>query len=196
MKKFFVIALLCFFQSAYAIEYEYISDSAQLVYSPTFFQWSQTPILDEDIVLTKVCDGYIFDSLHVPLKSNYQFIYLGRLIGVDNDNLKYYEIEFVDNIFQERELSYKEVQEIFFDSDILKISDFFRGLYTIINHSDDKKILLYNDTEQTFEDFIIYPDEYILNKNLKGLIKLPNRGKIIFYNRNTKNSTSYTIRVR
>ena len=50
--------------------------------------------------------------------------------------------------------------------------------------------------EQTFEDFIIYPDEYILNKNLKGLIKLPNRGKIIFYNRNTKNSTSYTIRVR
>ena len=191
----FIFVFLCC-SSCLAFDYNAIQDNSEVVYSPAFLQWSLACAHKDDIVLKKSEMGYITDYTELRLNSDFQFLYLGRFLGVDNSNLKYYELEYINDSFVERALTYEEVQEIFSDFDVLKISDFTRGTYTIINHCDEKYVLLYNDTEQSFANYVVLPEVYFASFGINGIIRLPNRGKILFMNKEEPEKQIYTIRVR
>ena len=183
MKRCLFILVFMFSADCLAFDYNAIEDNSEIVYSPAFLQWSQACAHKDDIVFKKSETGYICDFSEIKLNSDFQFLYLGRFFGVDNSNLKYYELEYINESFIEKPLSYEEVQEIFSDFDVLKISDFTRGLYTIINHCNEKYILLYNDTEQSFSNYVVFPETYLSNLGINGIIRLPDKGKIFFMNK-------------
>lgn len=206
MKKFIKILVLClFFQclSSGALEYDGVYDTQKIIYSPSDLMWSQISAGRNDISFIKnTSDGdasyshYVSSCSDTVLNSDFEFIYNGRLIGVDNENLKYYEIKYQNNELVQQLLSYEQIQEIFSDVDVIKLSDFKRETYTIINHSEDKMILLYNDTEKIFQNYFIKPETRVGCKDIKGLIKLPRRGKITFSHLENKSLVKYVIKVR
>lgn len=196
MKRCLFIIVFLFGSNCLAFDYNVIQDNSEVVYSPAFLQWSQASAHRDDIVFKKSEVGYITDSVEIKLNSDFQFLYLGRFFGVDNSMLKYYELEYINDSFVERPLNYDEVQEIFADFDVLKISDFNRGSYTIINHCDEKYILLYNDTEESFANYVVLPEVYFASFGINGIIRLPDRGKILFMNKEEPEKQVYTIRVR
>lgn len=199
--KFLIVYILCYGLSSYAFEYNGVYDTQKIIYSPSALMWSQTSSGKNDISFIKNTSSgnyshYVSNCAEVGLNSNFEFIYDGRLIGVDNSNLKYYEIEYQNNELIQQLLSYEQIQEIFSDIDVIKLSDFKRGTYTIINHSENKMILLFNDTEDCFDKYFITPEKSIACKDIKGLIKLPRRGKITFSDIENKESKKFIIKVR
>lgn len=206
MKKFikiFVVFIMCQGPCSYALEYNGVYDNEIVVFSSSALMWCQTPAGKNDISFIKNTSSesgsyshYVSNCTDVGLNSNFEFIYDGRLIGVDNENLKYYEIKYQNNELVQTLLSYEQVQEIFSDIDVIKLSDFKRGIYTIINHSEGKMVLLYNDSEEKFHKYFVNPAASAACKDLKGLIKLPQRGKITFSHSDDKNLNKYIIKVR
>lgn len=128
------------------------------------------------------------------LNYDYEFIYNTETILVDNKDLKFYKIE--NNQIEEKLLSEEEIQKIFPDFDIIKISDFTNGIYTVISNNNEKKVLIFNDTDNNFSEYSIIPDKNGIDKNIKGLIQLPKKGKIRLMNSNDKNQKVYTIKVK
>lgn len=206
MRRFFYLIFILIFASnieAYSIEYEGIYDNNQVVYSPSSVFWSEGAVSKDSITLVKhtadtieKSSNYKFECGEVKLNSNFEFLFSGRLIGVDNDNLKFYELIYKDNAFVESPLSYEQVQEIFADTDVIKISDFSKGTYNIINHADEKEILIFNDTEETFDNYSIMPEKSAFNKDIKANIKIPRRGKITISDIQDETKKVYTIKVR
>lgn len=138
------------------------------------------------------------DNEHkIKLNSDFEFIHNEKLIGVDNGNFKYYEIISENDNYSEKELSYEETEKIFSELEVIKISDFKKGTYTIIAHGEEKEILIYNDTNESFENYTIKNNkEDTINNKIKCLIKLPCRGKITICNGEDKNAKRYVIKVR
>ncbi len=132
----------------------------------------------------------------IALNSNYEFIYENRLIGVDNENLNYYEIVYSDGEFKQNKLSLEEVKQIFKDAEIVKISEFKRGKYTVIGNKTEKEILLFNDTDENFHKYNVTPEAANINKYIKGLIQLPQKGNVIFSHIGNEKTKKYTIRVK
>ena len=199
---FLLMIFLCGINS-FAIEYEGIYDNNQVVYSPSSVFWSEGAVSKDSITLVKHMtdtpekySNYKFDCGEVKLNSNFEFLFSGRLIGVDNDNWKFYELVYKDKSFIENLLTYEQVQEIFGNIDVIKISDFSKGTYNIINHADEKEILIFNDTDEKFNNYSIKPEESAFNKDIKSNIKLPRRGKIVISDVNDDTKKTYTIKVR
>lgn len=133
----------------------------------------------------------------IKLNSDFEFIHNEKLIGVDNGNFKYYEIISEDDNYSEKELTFEETEKIFSELEVIKISDFKKGTYTIIAHGEEKEILIYNDTNENFENYTIKNNkETCINNKIKCLIKLPCRGKITICNGEDKNAKRYVIKVR
>ncbi len=130
------------------------------------------------------------------LNSNYEFIYENRLIGVDNENLNYYEIVYNDGEFSQNKLSIEDVKQIFKDAEIVKISEFKRGKYTVIGNKTEKEILLFNDTDANFHKYNVAPESANINKYIKGLIQLPSKGNVIFSHIGNEKAKKYTIKVK
>lgn len=203
IKKILFIYLLISGPGVFAGNFDSIYESASVVYSPSDALWYRYEVHKDDIIFKKyTSEGsgsyshYISGCSDVGLNSNYEFIFEGRLIGVDNENLKYYEILYKDKELVQELLTYEQVQEIFSDIDVIKISDFSRGTYTIINPGENTEILLFNDTEENFHKYFITPKESISDSKIKGLVKLPRRGKVVFSHIGDKKLNQYTIKVR
>lgn len=130
------------------------------------------------------------------LNSNYEFIFNNRLIGVDNENLSYYEIVYDEGSFKQNKLSFEEVKEIFSDAEIVKISEFKRGKYTVIGNKTEKEILLFNDTDKNFHKYMLNPESASVNKYIKGLVKLPVKGKVELSHIGNDREQKYTIKVK
>ena len=112
MKRCFFVFVFLFSSNCLAFDYNAIQDNSEIVYSPAFLQWSQACAHKDDIVFKKSDIGYITDSAEIKLNSDFQFLYLGRFLGVDNSNLKYYEIEYINDSFVERALTYEKISWI------------------------------------------------------------------------------------
>ena len=132
----------------------------------------------------------------IELNSNYEFITENRLIGVDNENLNYYEVTYENGDFKQNKLTVEDVEKIFKDAEIVKISDFNKGNYTVIANDTKKEILLFNDTDANFHKYSVSPKSAAVDKNIKGLIQLPKKGKIRFNHQFNKKEQKYTIKVK
>lgn len=131
----------------------------------------------------------------------YEFIRNGNLIGYSNPDLKFYDFTLTDEGIYKRELSEDEVQELFPDYKIIKISEFSSGTNSLkVKKEGHKfKVLLLNDTDKTFyhysftsgnSEFKTYP--------LAGLIDITKKGMILFshFGENTENNAWYILLVR
>lgn len=203
--KIMLIALSFIFPlSSFAIDYYEISDNSGVFYSPYSGAYTKDGVSDDKIVLTKcVSNGnngfsvYSYKDKELNLNSDFEFLYNKKLYGIDNKNLKYFEIIYKNSGFVENQLSYEETEKLFTDADVIKISDFKNGRYRVLNVCKDKKILLYNDTDNCFDGYGIKPQKFSSDKNIKGLIKLPYWGRVVFSSNDDKKSTpNLIIKVR
>lgn len=118
----------------------------------------------------------------------YEFIFNGRLIGYSNQDLKFYDFTLNDGEFLKRELSEDEVQELFPDYKIVKISEFSPNTNSLKIKKDKHvfKVLLLNDTDKNFyhysftsgnAKFKTYPLSGLIDINKKGMIQFSHFGE-------------------
>ncbi len=190
MKKILILLSVIFLGINMVYAYDSIKDNEQVVYSTKSKQWYKEGNLDGEIVLTKIMSQgsggyseYYFDNgkIAVPLTSNFEFLYEGRLITVNNADLEFNEIVYENGIFMEKQLPVEDVQKIFPDAEIIKISQFKDDKIKIKKGwFKQKTVLLYNDTDATFYKYSYSPDNSIKDPCITGLITLKKRGVITF----------------
>ena len=188
MKKIYLLLFFMFFIcqiKSLAIDYIPVEINSKIVYSREGNLWSVNEKNKEGIVFQRTISSgtgsysiYTHGSEILNLKSNFEFIFNSRLIGVDNENFKFYEIVYNNDKFEEKLLSCEHVQEIFSDIDVIKLSDFKKNIYTILGNNEEKNILLYNDTDFYFHKYFVKPEDSVADKNIKAMIKLPKKGKV------------------
>ena len=191
-KKLLILFSVIFFgiQIAQAYDFDSIKENEQAVYSTQAKIWTKGGMTDDRIVLTKkmspgsggYSEYYYNDGkIAVPLTSNFEFLFDGKLITVNNADLEFNEIVYENGIFSEQPLPVEEIQKIFHDVEIVKISQFENGEITIKKGwFKEKTVLLLNDTDLTFYKYSYRPDNSIKNPYITGLITLKKRGKITF----------------
>ena len=131
----------------------------------------------------------------------YEFIKNGDLIGYSNQDLKFYDYIYSDNLLSRRELTEEEVQALFPDFKIIKISEFSTNTNSLKIKKDKRnlKIIILNDTDRNFYNysftsgnskFELYP--------LTGFINIKKRGMIQFshFGDNTKNNPWFILLIR
>lgn len=203
MKKLFLITIMLLTLSANAYNIDSVPVNYQVSYSPSLNVWSIDDISGDKIVLTKKKSSsngnfskYSYNTNEIRLNSNYEFIFDSKLIAVDNNNFKYYEIKYNNSKIEQSLLPSKDLQRIFPDAEIIKISDFSKGCYSIISGNTDKKILIYNDTDINLNKYEVNPPKSIVDSNIKGLIQLPKKGKIKIADNSNWRAKSFIIKVK
>ena len=131
----------------------------------------------------------------------YEFINKGLLIGYSNIDLKLYEFFMIDGILNQRELSEDEVQALFKDYRIVKLSDFSKSTNSIkINRkSGVLKIILLNDTDNVFENYSFSTNNAKFETyDLAGFLNVTKDGMIQFSanGENSKVKPWYILLVR
>ena len=197
---------MCFAGIANACDLEGLYDNYQAVYMPSTKTWATAGMAEGRIVLTKKTtqgsgsySEYYYGNgkLAAALKSNFEFIKDGKLIGVDNAGLKYYELKYNTKTkkFVETPLCEKELQKLFPNTKIVKISEFTNNEYTVRKpFFKDKKILLVNDTAKYFHKYTYKPSK-VQPTDIKGLIKVYRMGNVKFSLYGDK-ANMLTIKVR
>ena len=203
----FLLCVICGSEIANAYNFDEIYNSEQAVYNYETGLWSryqktptvmknkdendveEEPVVEPTIVFTKKTSAgsgsyskYYYDKKApaLLLNSNYEFIQDGRLIAVDNANLKYYELIYYDGQFREVPLSDSQLKIIFDNAQIVNISEFEDDKFTTTKSLFGiKKILLVNDTDRSFYKYSYKPPK-VQQTDVKGFITTPKCAKIIF----------------
>ncbi len=206
MKSIFILltAVFCLFYSkGLAIEYQPVEVNTEVVYSPVLNAWSSSDSNTDSVVFTRNMQSqtgsysfYTYGDKELKLSSDFEFIFNLRLIGVDNEKFKFYETIYKECKFEEKLLSYEQVQEIFSDVDVIKLSDFNKDTYTILSNNEPKTILIYNDTEFNFRSYFVKPNECAADKNIKPLINLPKKGKVTISHITNGKDKEFIIKVK
>lgn len=193
MKKFFLILFFSVISiSARATEnpHNALFDGDIAVYSKASSMWSNVESAEDDIVLKKtliegVGSHSIYNkedgSLAFALSTNYEFVKDGKLIIVDNDLLKYYEMIYDADSFKQRELTEAEIQEIFPDYEVFRISqiDSDNKIWIHKPFGKNRKLVLVNDTDRFFHR-ISCRWKNVQDSEIKGLISISRYGIITF----------------
>ena len=141
-------------------------------------------------VFTSYSDYYSSNNdLAFSTNTNYEFIYKGQLIGYSNLDLKFYEYNFFDGEIHQRELCEGEIQELFPDYKIIKISEFSDTTNSLKIKKDKKdlKLILLNDTDASFNNYWFYTNNAKYEPyKLKGFLDITKKG-MIQYARNDDN---------
>ena len=111
--------------------------------------------------------------------------------------MKFYKYVYENNKFVAKELNVDEIQELYPDYSIIRVSDFKNNEITIYKKIFSKKnILLLNDTNQSFYKYNYKPAS-VCPEYIKPFIRLSHAGKIVFshYGDDTKESPALKIYV-
>lgn len=209
MKRLFLslvilfIGLPCF--ALEKIDYKNLKQNAKLVYADGI--WSVTKSDKSDnVFVKKVSDGvtkysefYSKDGEHLfSTGTHYEFIDRGRLIGYSNNDLKFYEYNFDENILTSRELIKEEVQELFPEYVVVCLSDFTTTTNSYVLKSKDNKIklILLNDTDNYFDNYNYSTvNAKYKNYDLKGFLHVKKKGMLHFAS-SKNNSLWYVLIIR
>ncbi len=164
---------------------------------------------DNDYIIKFISDGTGNYSEFYSSKGNlyfttgcqYEFIYKGDLIGYSNHDLKFYDFSLNGNEVIKRELNEAEVQALFPDFKIIKISQFSQSTNSlkIKKEGVNFKVILLNDTDRYFyhysfssgnSKFETYPLKGFLNIKKTGMIQFSHFGD------NTKDFPWFILLVR
>lgn len=204
MKKL-LLALIAFgFCISTASAYNYIQEKDNVFYNPQNETWSNLEQSKNDIKLKHksfigsggFTEYYYSDGkLAIGPETNLEFLHEGKLIGINSQDLKFFEYIYKDNQFEKRPLSIDQIQELYPDYSIVRVSDFKNNEITIYKKFMSKKnILLLNDTENSFYKYNYKPAS-VNPERIKPFITLSHAGKIVFshYGEDTKESPALKI---
>ena len=113
------------------IDYKNLKQGAKLIYADGNWSVTKSKKID-NVFVKKISDGvtrfsefYSKDDIHLfSTGTQYEFVDSGRLIGYSNNDLKFYEFYFDENILTQRELIKEEVQALFPEYVVVCLSDF------------------------------------------------------------------------
>ena len=130
----------------------------------------------------------------------YEFIYNNTLIGYSNRELKFYEIIYDNNTIGKRALTVEETEALLPDYKIISLSEFSpkTNAFKIKRGSSPLKIFIYNDTENTFDNYTFFSGNAKFEQyDLKGFLTVHTPGMIQFSRTGEQNSGLwYVILVR
>ncbi len=131
----------------------------------------------------------------------YEFLHKGKLIGYSNQDLKFYDFILEDGKVNKRELSVKEVAELFPDYKIVKISDFSTNTNSLKlkKEGHNFKILVLNDTDKNFYHYSFSSNNGKFNTYpLTGFISVTKKGMFQFshFGDNTESTPWFILLVR
>ena len=131
----------------------------------------------------------------------YEFIKNGDLIGYSNQDLKFYDYTYADGVLSRRELTEEEVQALFPDFKIIKISEFSPNTSSLKVKKDklNFKVILLNDTDRNFYHYSFSSGNSKFERYpLTGFINIKKRGMIQFshFGDNTKANPWFVLLVR
>ena len=130
----------------------------------------------------------------------YEFIYNNTLIGYSNRDLKFYEIIYDNNTIGKRALTVEETEALLPDYKIISLSEFSpkTNAFKIKRGSSPLKIFIYNDTENTFDNYTFFSGNAKFEQyDLKGFLTVHTPGMIQFSRTGEQNSGLwYVILVR
>ncbi len=194
MKRIILILLLLLGVNSYVNaeeeNYSIVKDQDTLFYSPIMSTWSKELQEDDDIVFKKtLIDGTgshsIYnkadDSLGFALATDCELISNEELIIIDNNLLKYYKLDYNYGDIQQVELTDEELNKIFPQAEIFKLSQIESDNKIWIHKPfrKNKVLLLVNDTDKFYHQ-ISCKSKGIQNPEIKGLITIPRYGIINF----------------
>lgn len=193
MKKIFLSLLFsCFAGIVFAQDniHNAVYDGSKIYYSPLNQTWSFESTETDDLVFTKKLiegdGGYsIYNkedgSFAFVLNTDYELINNGKLIIVDNNLLKYYKLIYDGTNHEQIELTDEEINSIFPDAEIYKISsiDSDNKMWIHKPFLEDKKFILVNDTDRFFHR-INCKSKDVQDIEIKGLFTVSKYGIIRF----------------
>lgn len=173
-------------QSSYRIVY----DQDKIYYSPSQNLWSFELISDDMTSFKKeLFEGegnyskyyYNDGSLAFSLTTNCEAIANNELIIIDNNLLKFYKLIHENGSFKEIEIKEAEIQKIFPEVEVFKISQIEDDdkIWLHKPFLNKRTILLYNDTDKFFHR-ITCKKEKAQDKDIKGLITFSKYGAYRF----------------
>lgn len=211
MKKFLYLTACCLFISGMALA-EYVNpndsgiyDKYQVIYSPSGKYFAQGGMVEDRIVLTKktgvgsggYSEYYKNDQLAFTLGSNFEFVSGPKLIAVHNNDLTFSEVVYNKGKFSEKKMSVAEVQAVFPDVKIIKISEFHKGEYTLRKGLfETVRVLILNDVGDDFYRYSFRPSS-VKKTDVAGLIEISDMDDVEFshYSNNNDLYPEYEIDV-
>lgn len=214
MKKIlYILFIICIGLSASAedlqsIPYKNLDEEAKLKVSDDIWTTKVTR-KDTDYFIKFISDGsgsysefYNSDgSFAFNTGCQYEFIYKGSLIGYSNPDLKFYDFTLTNGELVRRELTFEEIQALFPDYKIIKISEFSPNTNSLKIKKDKHnfKIILLNDTDRNFYHYSFTSGNARFKTYLlTGFIDIKKKGMIQFshFGENTANFPWYILLVR
>ena len=190
MKKYlmrcFLLMIMFLALPAYSFIYiENVDEDSQVFYSPSLNEWSKDSNMEDSIVLTKnlsyaggTCSEYLYTDLSrgFSLNSNIEFIRNNQLIALNTTSLKFSKIVYNDSSFEEVELPELELQKLFPEAEIIKMSSFEDDKLVLKKPLFKKKTyILVNDTNEYFYKLTGKP-KFSQKTNIPNILNIPRIG--------------------
>lgn len=215
MKKLLLSALLFFtavnFSQAGEINslpFDNLKNKAKIFYNQDIDKWSTKVGRGvEEFFIKTVYEGdenyfeYMNSDGTFAFATNcdYDFVNKGRFIGYSNSDLKFYTFEILDGELTKQELDSEAVSELFPNYKVIRISDFSPNTNSIKIKRSNKRIIILNDTNQTFPDYTFSSNNAKFDTyKLRGFLDINKKGMIQFshYGENSKDFPWFVILVR
>lgn len=197
MKKIFLslilassLSLSTFASDTLNIPYKNLKKNAKITYNEELDCWStKVNKHSPDVFVKNISDNntseYLYpdETLAFSTNCNYEFLNGKDLIGYSNSDLKFYDFAFLNGELTKRELTEEEIQTLFPNFKIIKISEFSPNTNSlkIKKHGHNEKIILLNDTEKTFDNYTFTTGNAKFNTyDLAGFVEITKKGMIQF----------------
>ena len=141
--------------------------------------------------------AYCSNGLNYDPDSTKEFFYKGDLIGYNQNTLKFYRLYFEDGELKTEKLNEKELQEIFPECKIIRVSNFNNNTIKIKRPLfKDKKFLIMNDTNTLFYNY--YFENLDTSNEQFNCIFTPKRARKYYFSPKEKSVlyNKYTFLVR
>ncbi len=189
MKKFLLTMLMIGLCSVSAFAAGYVEETQSVYYNPANSSWSAVQQTENDIRLINksfVGSGgfqeyyYIDGKLAIGPEMNVGFLNNGEFIGINSHDLKFFKYVYLDGKFTSVQLNVDDIQKLYPDAEIVKISDFKNNSITLEKKFfQTKSFILLNDTDKSFYKYS-YKPQTVNPSYIKPFLKIGYQGKITF----------------
>ena len=173
-----------------SIPYKNLKNKSRITYNAELDSWSTKIDKKSGNYFTKISVNGISsefinpdESLAFSTNCSYEFLKGKDFIGYPGSDLKFYDFAYTEGELTKRELTEDEVQALFPDFRIIKISEFSPNTNSlkIKKHGINEKIIILNDTEKTFDNYTFTSGNAKFNTYpLAGFIEVTKKGMIQF----------------
>ena len=215
MKKFILCFILCFTMilasfandNFPATKYSYIGQKDKISYDPSTDSWSRKVNKKNGNYYVKTKgfgDFYDYNDSNgnfaFSTNCEFEFINNKNFIGYSNRDMRFYYITYINDGIGKRALTKQEVEALFPEYKIISLSDFNQNTNSlkIKKHIGNLKILLFNDTDKTYENYKFSSGNAKYEQySLRGFLNVSKPGMIQFSGtETTPDNPMYVLLVR